>query len=431
MAARESLLGWSLPISPQDCAAVNHPIACNFQLYNNASSLTETQKLAPNNDITGKAASIPTPMLTYTELTLPQIMYAFLWSSITALVPSTLLIYDRFQWHFRSHSFSEKHKYLRSIHALQRLLHGISDHQLIAGLALLATLNNQACSISAYHYNIVCTMLILSAVTHLNSLLSIQDFIHKGRIVALVRVAAITAQYGLSAMVLSGRNAKTGRGFPMTAGSLGIMPAPCFLNLNASSYFGFGDAIDAAENFTATAFGSGNATMNATAMMDDTSDGLKMSPFWQYVLLVVVLGFALVFVIAEGTHAWYKDRQEGNKPPPPSKIISAIGIVLSAVGLFASAAVLILVYIQYENLRRGMEIFAWYQIHLAERQSWSYSEFMTVFLITSALLHGVKALSESLLGHKGRRFATEANKEYNRVGRMVPDDEQGEKYLDE
>jgi hypothetical protein len=97
---------------------VNHPIACNFQLYSNASSLTETQKLAPNNDITGKAASIPTPMLTYTEFILPQIMYAFLCSSITTLVPSALLIYDRFQWHFRSHSFSEKHKYLRGIHAL-------------------------------------------------------------------------------------------------------------------------------------------------------------------------------------------------------------------------------------------------------------------------------------------------------------------------
>jgi hypothetical protein len=67
---------------------------------------------------------------------------------------------------------------------------------------------------------------------------------------------------------------------------------------------------------------------------------------------------------------------------------------------------------------------------------------MTVFLITSALVHGVKALSgmftstsrsiapfadvmsplESLLGHKGRRFATEANKAYSQVGRMVLND---------
>jgi hypothetical protein len=120
-------------------------------------------------------------------------------------------------------------------------------------------------------------MLTLGVITHLNSMLSIQDFIQKGRIVASVRVAAIAAQYGLSASVLSGRNAKTGRGFPMNPGLLAIMPAPCFLNLNASSYSGFGDAIDTGENSTATAFGPGNATANTTAMMDDISAGLKTS----------------------------------------------------------------------------------------------------------------------------------------------------------
>jgi hypothetical protein len=86
MAATKALVGWKLTISPEDCAAERYTIACKFQLYNNPSSLTETQKLAPNNDITGNAASISTPMPKHDKLTLPLITKAFFWSNITALV---------------------------------------------------------------------------------------------------------------------------------------------------------------------------------------------------------------------------------------------------------------------------------------------------------------------------------------------------------
>jgi hypothetical protein len=136
------------------------------------------------------------------------------------------------------------------------------------------------------------------------------------------------------------------------------------------------------------------------------------------------LRIALTCVIAEGIHAWYEGGQEGNNPPPPSKTIGAISFVLSIVSLLASVVVVILVYKQYNNLRIGVKIAAWYKTKIAAQQSWSYSEFMTVFLIVSALVHGVKALSamllstsrsialsadsvsslESLLGHKSRRL---------------------------
>jgi hypothetical protein len=73
MAATKALVGWKLTISPEDCAAERYTIACKFQLYNNPSSLTETQ-------------SISTPMPKHDKLTLPLITKAFFWSNITALV---------------------------------------------------------------------------------------------------------------------------------------------------------------------------------------------------------------------------------------------------------------------------------------------------------------------------------------------------------
>lgn len=45
---------WSIPSSQSTCAALNQTVICNFALYGNASSLTDAQKLQPNDEVTGK-----------------------------------------------------------------------------------------------------------------------------------------------------------------------------------------------------------------------------------------------------------------------------------------------------------------------------------------------------------------------------------------
>jgi hypothetical protein len=47
------------------------------------------------------------------------------------------------------------------VHTIETLLHTASDHQLVAGIALLLSLNRQACEISVYHNNLVCVMLVM------------------------------------------------------------------------------------------------------------------------------------------------------------------------------------------------------------------------------------------------------------------------------
>jgi hypothetical protein len=50
---------------------------------------------------------------------------------------------------------------------------------------------------------------------------------------------------------------------------------------------------------------------------------------------------------------------------------------------------------------------------------------------STALSADVMSPLESLLGHKGRRFATQANKGYNQGNKRILDDEQGEKFPNE
>ncbi|KAF2738611.1 hypothetical protein EJ04DRAFT_509484 [Polyplosphaeria fusca] len=310
-----------------------------------------------------------------------------------ALILSAALLVDRCKWHFweEEHSYNAKRHqqfYFRLIHIIQRLLHALSDHQLVAGLALLITLNNHACSVTAYHYNLVCTMLILSAVTHLNSLLSIQDYFYKGRVVATYRVIAIAIQCSLSAIVLSGRNTTSGKSsFPSKASSLAIMPAACFLNMNATSYFGFGDALDAAQNAT-TAVVNSNSTANATAILNDIKSATTSSEgFWEYMLLVAFLLISFFFLIAECFHTHHNPEALKSKP------FGWIGISLSGLSIVCSVAVVIIIMNHYNDLRGGMETPQWYQIKAAAQQASSYSEFVTILLVSSASLHGVQAIT--------------------------------------
>jgi hypothetical protein len=227
-------------------------------------------------------------------------------------------------------------------------------------------------------------MLIFSAITHLNSLLNIQDYIYKGKLVALIRITAVAVQYALSAVVLSGRNSKTG--FPMEASSLSVMPAPCFLNMNAARDFGFGDAIDAAQNFTAPVFGSANTTTTNTTTMYATTGAMSES-FVEYIMLVVFLVFACVLLLAE----WVYAHTHKSRPEAKNKPMGVFGIAISVLSIIASLVIAIRVYSRYDHLSSGMEHSAWYQATTG--QTWTYSQSVTIFLVASASLHGVQALT--------------------------------------
>jgi hypothetical protein len=312
-------------------------------------------------------------------------------STCIALLLSIGLLIDRYKWHFQERKSGTKAAYyLRLVYVVEKLLYTLSDQQLITGFALLAVLNRKACEISAYHYNLACTMLILSTVTHMNPLIVIHDYFYKGKAIAGYRIAAIITQYGMTTVALSARNTNS---FPSKASSLAIMPAACFENMNASNNFGLDDFYSTATNITntlsnatsASAMNS-NSTFNASTTLNEIKAAVAPSQgFAEYIMLVVFLLFAVIFLVAEWWHAEQTQIQK-------HKIFGWGSIILSAFSITASIIIVGLVIFNYVDLRHGMEVGSWYQRKAAALQPGNYSDFITIFLVTSGSFAAVQAI---------------------------------------
>ncbi|KAG9227951.1 hypothetical protein BJ875DRAFT_490563 [Amylocarpus encephaloides] len=224
---------WGIPSRPEKCNAHSRPVVCDFSLYVDNPTLQDSQKLVPNDDVTGR-----------------KIVQSFLASAIIALILSTTLLFDKIKVLTRkrrrgAEAHKEHQHYVKMVHTIETLLQVLSDQQLISSIALLLSVNAQACQISAYHYNLVCTMLVMGIITHLNTLMNVPDFLHKGKFLAFYRFLGMTIQIILSGLVLSARLTKT---FPSRAGPLAILPAACFQE--AGSGLGLSALGDLAANAT-------------------------------------------------------------------------------------------------------------------------------------------------------------------------------------
>ncbi|KAF1999762.1 hypothetical protein P154DRAFT_213404 [Amniculicola lignicola CBS 123094] len=352
---------WNIPVNQQKCAALGFDVACPYGQYSDYHAvLQQDQKLTAANDITG----VP-------------IVKAFIASTSMALILSILLIMDKIKYHFfhRSKKRSAKLErpfYLRLIHTIESLLQTLSDQQLVTGISMLACINLEACKISAYHYNLVCTMLMLSAITHLNTLINISDFIYKGKSVAFQRVLGIALQIILTGMVLSARNTST---FPTRAGPQGILPAACFENMNATTLLGLSDFKDLTNKVTAN---------NADA--DQIFENLKkatsaQSGLTECITLIIFVAFALAFLVLEYCEAKFW----------PQRYFHFVSITLSATSVIASVAITVLAMSRYTALREAMEVDKWYDE--ASGKGWSYSQIIPAILLASGSITLVKAIT--------------------------------------
>ncbi|KAF2703069.1 hypothetical protein K504DRAFT_508473 [Pleomassaria siparia CBS 279.74] len=149
---------WYLPTNPAKCAAINQTVDCPMGYYGDVQNLPDKLKLTPNLDITA--------------------------STCIALILSACLIIDKIEYHFyhkrrNQNSKAESRFWLKSVHTIESLLQTISDQQVVAGVA----------------------MLLLSGVTHLNTLINIPDLVYKGKMVAANRLIAIVFQLVMSGII--------------------------------------------------------------------------------------------------------------------------------------------------------------------------------------------------------------------------------------
>jgi hypothetical protein len=119
-----------------------------------------------------------------------------------------------------------------------------SDQQLVTGIALAGSMLSEdvTCSISAYHYNIVCSLVFLSIVSHLAGIIGIRGYTTKQpRWLGYLRGTLISLQSVLVLRLLWGRLPSS---FPTGAPDAAfhssnnltrlVLPVACFHSLNST-----------------------------------------------------------------------------------------------------------------------------------------------------------------------------------------------------
>lgn len=89
----------------------------------------------------------------------------------------------------------------------ERYLISLSDTQAITSLALLIPLClDSGCSISAYHYNIVCSLVLMSSAGHIASMVVIHRYFDTKVYLSVIRFLIIGGNFVLAAYVSSRRS---------------------------------------------------------------------------------------------------------------------------------------------------------------------------------------------------------------------------------
>lgn len=117
---------------------------------------------------------------------------------------------------------------------LETLVLSCSDQQVFTGAAYALTLRYwNGCSVSAYHYNIVANMMLLTCATHLMSVTIVRNYWQYPWL-GIVRVICVTGVFIFTGVLMVNQNAVQDTRFPTEVpqanetSSLMFMPAACF-----------------------------------------------------------------------------------------------------------------------------------------------------------------------------------------------------------
>jgi len=124
------------------------------------------------------------------------------------------------------------HKLNRVMHCFEGLINDLSIQQSITGLGLVVTAAHVGCSLSAYVYNLICLLVLMSVITNLNALTNTRNWFtmnssapFRSICYGVVRVVPIIATIGLAGVMILSRSRTD---FPMGPGPKVTLRAVCF-----------------------------------------------------------------------------------------------------------------------------------------------------------------------------------------------------------
>lgn len=286
---------------------------------------------------------------------------------------------------------------------------GFSDTMLITMLALvLPTLWGMRCDVSAYHYDLVCSLALCSCACFLCPLFVAHRYFATKRtgvsyVLCGVRIALIALTYGLSWYLLTQRAGS--KIFPtyipedeeMHATGL-VLPAACFLDHPALSN------VDDYGNFTstpqwliahtgrnsATSFANSTGPIPASRQLfNNFSSDDTRSP----IVDVVLLGILTVLIVIHVGLSWWSVAHHRSRDADHAVWKKGI-LVARVVSLLVAAGVAIFALVRFWLLRSWMNDSSWLAGDRGEMSWGSFGQYMPLILLILPGLTVLEAAAE-------------------------------------
>ncbi|KAF7513525.1 hypothetical protein GJ744_008819 [Endocarpon pusillum] len=204
----------------------------------------------------------------------------------------------------------ERHSYRTTwADIFEGLILSCSDQQVFTSGAYALTLRYaQGCKISAYHYNIVANMMLITCATHLISITVVSQY-WKHKMVAAFRIALITGLYIVTALLLSNQNASEELVWPTETprqnetDTLLVLPAACFQSEKGNTGKTFGDTFSDADHL-------GNM-----AIRKSTPSKSRIVGWNFFILMILWYGAVIIAEVWRFWLSWYLRRKVHNRFP--------------------------------------------------------------------------------------------------------------------
>ncbi|KAI0010095.1 hypothetical protein F4779DRAFT_627406 [Xylariaceae sp. FL0662B] len=311
----------------------------------------------------------------------------------------------------RTYTKEEKEKkgHVSASEILETLVLGCSDQQVVTGAAYALTLRYwRGCTISAYHYNIVANMMLLTCATHLLSVTIVRNY-WKYPLLAALRVICITGVFIVTGLLMTNQNADVNIPFPTgvpsgsQSDSLLFLPAACFQSERNTATETFRESTATAKNFF------------IDTVYKSTPRNLIQGWNW-YVIILLFYGAAIIAEVLRffrrGSHRPGWRARVGKKfrhwiglASPLRKVIQNLFLAYLIAGVGISCAAVILSTRYIFDLRRWVDESGWIEDDNPENDATSFGQLVPIFSSALIIFSLCQVLSEKITRHHNRKHA--------------------------
>ncbi|KAI0846511.1 hypothetical protein F5Y00DRAFT_271966 [Daldinia vernicosa] len=361
---------------------------------------------------------------------------------ITGTVSIIWKLAKRFHW---KTTYSEKQKKQRQHNTsfsdvLETLVLACSDQQVFTGAAFALTLRYwRGCTISAYHYNIVANMMLLTCATHLISVTIVRNY-WKFPWLAALRVLSITAVFAVTGLLMTNQNADVKMPFPTSIPYANETESPIFLP--AACFQGGNDTIiDTIEETTS------NAHAFFKNNISQSTSRIKIQGWNLYIIILLFYGAAIIAELvrlirrSKSRPGWRgrvgnQFRKCGSLGTTARKISQWVSTIYLLAGIILSYGVTVISARYIFELRKWVDRSGWIALQNNENPENDAKSFgQMVPILSSALIvfSFAQIVSEKCRKHNDRKHSDEempsqvgtveyfGSSRYNMVPQSVPE----------